>query len=145
MNSSVSTISELLDYWIEKRGARIAPTRAEMEPLDFPKLWADIIIYKVHHDPLDYEVTRFGTELATVWGKDYTGCFFDEIFFGSTKDLVRTSFDEAVRSGIATIEVLDARWVDKKYVKYKRLMLPLSEDGKTIDRLFLCVQLTAKD
>ena len=140
MSVTITNFQQMLDYWTEKRGTRIAPSRAELDPLDYPKLWADIVIYKVHSDPLDYEVTRVGTNLVEAWGKDYTGCFFDDIFLGPTKERVRAAYDEAVRTGIPTTEELDASWIDKEYVRYKRLLLPLSEDGKIIDRLFLCLQ-----
>ena len=46
----IKTHQDLLAYWQQKRGDRLAPTRGDIEPLDFPKLWGNILMYKVHHD-----------------------------------------------------------------------------------------------
>ena len=43
---------QLYDYWDTIRDVRAMPGRRDMDPLDIPKLLANMVLYDVEHDPL---------------------------------------------------------------------------------------------
>lgn len=129
----------VLAYWNEKRGDRFAPSRADIDPADLPRLLASLYLYKVRPDPLDYEVVLVGTHLVDVLGRDFTGELVSDIFSDPAFQERKKAYDEVVRTGIPNYGIEDAGWIQKDYFSYSRLILPLSDDGKTVDRLFGCV------
>ncbi|WP_419904740.1 PAS domain-containing protein [Kiloniella sp.] len=130
---------QLYDYWNQKRGDRIAPARVDIDPLDFPSLLPYLCMYKVHLDPLEYETTLMGTSVVDMWGVDYTGKLVKDIVLGPLYASVKMHFDTVIRDKKPTVHDLDASWIDKHYIKYSRLMLPLSENGQDVDRLLVCI------
>ncbi len=136
---------QLYDYWNQKRGSRFAPTRGDIDPIDFPRLLPHLCMYKVHLDPLEYEATLMGTAIVDMWGVDYTGKYMKDIVLGPIYPSVRMHFDNVIIDKKPTLHDLDASWIDKDYIKYSRLMLPLSENGTDVDRLFVCIVLQKKE
>ena len=135
---------QLYDYWDSKRGGRFAPSRGDIDPIDFPHLLPNLCIYKIHRNPLRYEVTLMGTRVVEIWGVDYTGKFVEDVLLGPVYDQVTEQFRHIVNNKEPTLHDLDANWLDKDYIKYSRLMLPLSENGINVDRLLLSVVLQTK-
>ncbi|KKJ78660.1 hypothetical protein WH95_00795 [Kiloniella litopenaei] len=136
---------QLYDYWDSKRGDRFAPCRGDIDPIDFPHLLPNLCLYKVHRNPLRYEATLMGTRVVEIWGIDYTGKFVEDIVLGPVYDQVTEQFKYVVTHKEPTLNDLDASWLDKDYVKYSRLMLPLSENGTDVDRLFVSVVLLTRE
>lgn len=127
--------SLLYDYWLRKKGARIAPRRSDLDPCDIPKLLPNLMLYKVSHAPLDYRMILIGTHVVDLWGKDFTGHYFDEIFAGEAAVKIRNHYDTVVTTAQPSIHNMDAGWLNKDYMNYSRLLLPLSDDGKVVNRL----------
>lgn len=136
---------QLYDYWNEKRGNRFAPKRIDIDPIDFPYLLPNLCIYKVHRDPLEYETTLMGTNIVSMWGVDYTGKYVKDIVLGPLYPSVKRHFDTMINEKKPTLHDLDASWIDKDYIKYSRLMLPLSENGQDVDRILVCIVLQKKN
>lgn len=129
----------VFDYWAAARGKRMAPTRADIDPTGLPKLLASLYLYKVLRDPLDYEVVLMGTKLVDVLGHDFTGELLSDIFKDPDFANRKVVYDRVVETGDPHYSIQDAAWTQKEYYSYSRLILPLSEDGETIDRIFGCV------
>ncbi|WP_179188722.1 PAS domain-containing protein [Kiloniella majae] len=136
---------QLYDYWDTKRGDRFAPGRKDIDPIDFPCLLPNLCLYKVHRDPLRYEATLMGTKVVEIWGIDYTGKFVEDIILGPVYDQVTTQFKYVVTHKEPTLHDLDASWLDKDYIKYSRLMLPLSDNGTDVTRLLVSILLKKKN
>ena len=129
------SLRRLYEYWDEKRSDRIAPARADIDPVDIPDILPNMFIYRVEHDPRDYLMLLFGTALVDAFGRDLTHRRFDEIFSGSDYAAMRAEYDAAVDECRPICVSHDGNWIDRDHVEYTRLLLPLSEDGKTVDRL----------
>ena len=67
---------------------------------------------------------------------DFTGKRLDEIDFGHSHDAIRRDYEEAVRFGKAAYSRLqfDVRTTNKLLL-YERIVLPLSDDGETVNML----------
>ncbi|WP_420549695.1 PAS domain-containing protein [Curvivirga sp.] len=138
----ITNLDSVLQYWKDKKGERIAPSRQDIDPVDFPRIWPNTVMYKVIHpdisnDKFDFQVTRIGGAIVSMWGCDQTGRYFDDIFASPYNEQTRELFEIAVRTAQPSIVELDAGWLGKEHIKYKRLTLPLSDDGQTVNRLFL--------
>ena len=130
---------KLYDYWLERKGARLAPARNQIDPIDFPDILPYTFIFKVHHTtPMDFELTLLGTALVVVLGRDFTGCHFDEMYSGDSAVILREQYEACVHKAQPIYAQLDADWMNKDFINYQRLLLPLSNDGERIDRLFGC-------
>lgn len=136
---TIDTQQKLLDYWLVKKGDKLAPTRKEMEVLDFPRLWGSILVYNVVNDPLDFQVCYAGGRMVEYWEKDYTGYLLSEMLTGPIKDKIKSQFEKAAITAEYSIEELDSSWTGKDYFKYTRLMLPVSDDGERVNKLFACI------
>lgn len=64
----------LFAYWRERRGDRVAPGRADIDPLDFPpSLLPHIVLIDVVREPLDFRYRLAGTAADHIHGMPITG------------------------------------------------------------------------
>lgn len=129
---------ELYAYWLAKKGARRAPRRADIDPVDLPALLPYLFIFEVFHEPRDYVMRLLGTTLVAVLGRDFTGAHFREMYDGGLAARVREQYDHVVDQWQPVYDQLDASWMAKDYILYERLLLPLSNTGERVDRLLGC-------
>jgi hypothetical protein len=59
-----SSLRRLYSYWSDRRGARLAPSRHDIDPMDFRYLRGNIMIVDVLRDPLRFRVRLHGTEMV---------------------------------------------------------------------------------
>ncbi|MGO1120083.1 PAS domain-containing protein [Rhodovibrionaceae bacterium A322] len=133
---------DVYSYWQEKRGDRLAPARADIDPLDLPKLLPWLTILKVFRDPktdeLDFQATLVGTKVVQFMGRDVTNQHFGEIFKGPQAVVIKAAYDRVAREADVCYSQFDAGWMNKDYIFYERLLLPLSDDNKVVNRLMGC-------
>jgi hypothetical protein len=137
--SSFPSLRNLHDYWRAKKGERIAPPRSAIRPEDIPALLSHIALFDVIGDPPRLRYRVFGTGLVKAYGQDLTGKFVDEVDLGrdSVKDMLACTV-MVVRE--CRIHISRSRFTkegDKRRIEYERILLPLSEDGKTVN-MILC-------
>ena len=136
---------ELFEYWNSKRGDRIAPTRKDIDPIDLPKLLPYMFIFQVQDNPRNYRLSLLGTQLVAVLGRDFTGATFDEMYSDDGASTLRMEYDWVADRAEPYYDELDARWMSKDYIAYRRLLLPLSDDGARVDRLLGCAFFIKED
>ncbi len=133
----------MLQYWMDKKGARAMPAPSEMNFADFARHASRITVIGVERDPLRFTVRLAGEEVIASLGFNPKG-----------RD-VRT-FDEELQ-GLGTLLHNFYSWLfserrpaavkgtqdmlDKSYKSYEAVYLPLSNDGETVDR-FMDVTVT---
>jgi len=124
-------LASLLAYWQQRRGSRTMPARADIEPADLKTLLPNIFMVDVEYAPFRLRYRLIGSALVDVLGHDIKGKYLDEMPL-----LFRTFAAGAYE------EVLKVQGPCYKEVKgiaayfrvaYKRLLLPLSTDGQTIN------------
>lgn len=126
-------ISRLEAYWLEKRGQRLMPARADLDPADIKDLLPQIILVRIEHEPLRVKYAVIGTASADAAGFDYTGRYLDELQFESEIDtdwpaiyeeLVREKKPIAGTCLFKTASLVRPYWV---------AVFPLSSDGSRVD------------
>ena len=129
----------LYELWRAKRGARLMPTRADLDPVEIPgRLWPHLMIVGVERDgaKLRYRYRRVGGEFAAAFGTDPTGRYFDEMLpaRGGYRDYVLGLYDRIVTQRKPFYSENTFTLAGQSTPRLtRRLSLPLSQDGESVD------------
>jgi hypothetical protein len=128
-------IRSFYDYWNGKRGDRIMPARAELDPVDIPSLLEHIFLIDVNRDPPALRYRVFGTAITNLFHRDLTGL---EVGAGSQPEhlpgiLARYARILSERTPFFHRDRM--RETANDFTPVERLILPLSEDGVAVDKL----------
>lgn len=134
----------LYDYWMEKRGDRPFPSRADLDPLDMQFIIGNVCLVDVTSgDPPRFRVRLQGSNLTRRLGRDWdgdmrdvTGRMLDELPPTDFWIQAIESFTTVVKTGepfhVKRIQILDGQ-----PYRYDGIALPLSKDGKTVNMLLV--------
>jgi PAS domain-containing protein len=67
-------LPDALEYWERKRGARFAPARADIEPLDLVQVLPRIMLAEVAHDPVEFRYRLSGTGIGQTTAPRQRAC-----------------------------------------------------------------------
>lgn len=126
-------LTALYDYWLQRRGDRIAMLRADLDPVEIPRLLPQLILSEVADGGRSIRYRLVGTDIVTAHGSDYTGKTIEELTTGSTVAFTKTIYGIVVTQGVPVYSEGNFRWAGKEHRWTKRLHLPLTRDGVTID------------
>ncbi len=127
-------LGDLLRYW-QLVGHGGVPARADIEPADIPKLLSNIILIDVQRAPIRFRARLCGTEVDRLLGRNFTGCYLDDMTIGYFERDILLDYAEVVlhkRPKVARRSILAA---NGNWLRYQRLLLPLSSDGWAVDKL----------
>ncbi len=129
----------LYEYWRAKRHGRAMPSRADIDPVELPgRLWPALVLLDVVRDGerIRFRYRRVGTQVSEAIGREVTHQFIDEALPARDgyRDYVVGIYREliAVKKPLYTenLFALEGQLTSRLT---KRLSLPLSSDGKTVD------------
>lgn len=127
-------LRRLYDYWDGLRGARICPSRREVDPLQLQFILGNVSLIDVIADCRDFRIRLHGTELARRSGRELTGYLLSDLADADFRDRAVVSFTRVVTSA-APLHSLGQRTFDNRHVPYECVMLPLSDNGRSVDTL----------
>ena len=123
-----------LEYWRAKKGQRLAPTRADIDPVDIAALLPRVMLVDVSTDPLEFRYRLAGTGIVRVHGVELTHTRPRDLMPAAYGALVHRHYEEAVtRRAPLVHQFLLER--ETQRCGYLRIILPLSDDGDCINRL----------
>ena len=129
-------LKQLYPYWDDKRGSQAMPSRADLDPTEIPSLLPYIFLIDVEQAPRRYRMRLNGTHFVERLGKDLIGQYLDEADLGTLRDTAMTSCDEVVDSGEPNVARRMGELADGRVARVERLVLPLSNDGWTVNMIF---------
>jgi hypothetical protein len=132
-------LEQTYNYWREKAAGRAMPSRADIDPIEIPKLLPDVMLVERVAEGR-YRYRLIGTENQTAHGINATGRFLDEVLPGPDYAAhVLALYDECVETRRALYsECLffsPARHEPERHTKV--LFMPLSADGETVNMIFV--------
>jgi hypothetical protein len=131
------SLQRLYQYWVDKRGVRSMPARADLDPLDIRFAMGNVILVDViEGEPLQFRIRLHGTHLSERVRFDLTGKMLDEMPQAEFRELTRQSFIK-VATTRQPLHAKTDRVLDKRRRSYETVILPLSSDGERVDRI-LC-------
>ena len=133
-----------LAYWTSKMTEGRLPARRDIEPLDIPELLPQILLLYVSRDPWDFRFRLIGTNVVYHLSQDWTGSSFSEIEHMAAPSRIFSAYVEVSNSG----EPLRSQTLyvgpHVNYVTAENIILPLADDGETVDKLLVFVEHFAK-
>jgi hypothetical protein len=130
-------LRQLYEYWDGRRGDGAMPSRGDIDPVDMRFAIGDVILADViEGKPPRFRIRLHGTNLSERTNFDLTGKMLDEMPVPEFRELSTRSFRKVVRTK-EPLHVIADRLLDGRMQRYEAIILPLSSDGVTIDRLMI--------
>jgi hypothetical protein len=128
-----TVLAELYDYWRAKRGGRFAPSRADIDPVEIPRLLPHLMLVDVVDGGARFRYRLAGTEIESRFGCSMVGRYIDEMMRGRYSDYLHDLYRELLASRRPLYSESAYASDDSAPLQARRLMLPLSADGSVID------------
>jgi hypothetical protein len=93
-------LKTLHDYWLRKRGPRIAPSRADMKPNELKFILAQVYLLEVVGVPQRFRFRLAGTVLENGYGGQLTGKFVDEIDVDGVGNLILSEYERVTKDAL---------------------------------------------
>ena len=133
---------QFYDYWASLRRGRKMPSRKDIDPLQMPSGYLpNLMLIEVLNNPRRYRYRLVGTTVVNASGEDRTGQYFNEFDFFKIHPVVMQQYDDAVDMArpLYSLEPFTNLRNGSNY-EVDRLLLPLSDDGESVDMLLVFFQ-----
>lgn len=137
--ASSARIRQGFDYWLSKLDGARLPARCAIDPAEIVQLLPHVVMVEVSRDPLDFVERVTGeailkhsreNSMHRSW-RDYPGR-------GPDSEIWR-HFAEVVESGEPNFTSVPYVGPQRDLVEVEMVACPLSEDGRTVDRVIAFV------
>lgn len=128
-----------LSAWNKLRGARGMPAPEDIDPLRLPRqILPHVSLLEIERNPeLRFRWRLLGTHITTWLNRDMTGRYWDDIYDARTLAKLARG-PRWVIEHMAPLRCMGSNFrVDDTYLRSESLDMPLSSDGKVVDRLFI--------
>ncbi len=125
---------ELFDYWNNRRGARAAPERSEIEPSAIRRVLADTFIFRF--DPGAGHPFRIaGTRVCALFGRELNGIPFTDIWAAEWRSTLCDIVTTVASETIGVVGGASAASSDGTARELEFLVLPLTQRGSAAPRI----------
>lgn len=129
-------VREGYDYWHGKKQGRRLPARANIDPLEIPRLLPYLVLSDVLRDPFDIRFRLAGTQVVAMNNFDLTGKRLNEgIRQPAWRDYWLRIYRRVVESGEPAFGADCYEYRDRSHVDLEWCLLPLAADGETVDMI----------
>ena len=133
-------LRSLYFYWLAKKTGRFPPPRQAIDPTDIRLLLPSVFVVEVDHEQERFRYRLAGADVEQLVQAKLHGRWLDE----ALRSPLREFFDEAFCIAAFDRKVHFRRntlhLAGRPYIRYARLLLPLSNDGTRIDHLLGCIK-----
>jgi hypothetical protein len=138
-----SRLRRLLAHWLEKRGERLFPTRADLDPIEFPYILGYVTLVDVEREPGSQPSRRYrfrldGSILVELSGTNYTGRYLDELPGEEYVAFIRDTYDRVADSGVP-YRYRKNELLDQQQFSEETLILPFGDNPPAVDMLVVAV------
>lgn len=139
--SEILTRAHLL--WLAARGTAEMPARRQITAAVLEPLVAQTLVFGVEREPLDFRYLEMGSRMRALSNNDYTGRLLSEIPHQRAPSTVWDHLTAAMDARAPVRGVLPYVGRSRDITSIFHIVLPLAEDGETVDRLLVCVDFAA--
>ena len=124
-------------FWESIRAGRPMPGRADIDPSEIVGILPCVFLLDVRPEPLDFRYRLIGTKMSNNINRDHTGSCMSEIEHQRAPSRIWTACERVVTHRVPLSS--DTPYVGKlhEFKTTEDLIMPLSEDGKTVNMLFV--------
>lgn len=135
-------LRSLFDYWQSKMRGRQMPDRADIDPIEIPKLLPNIVLIDILPDRPDcFRYRLVGTEIVRVFGREMTGRTTDDIPDPKLKKLAVESFLACRDAAVPMGQEWRRPWTGVQ--DYERILLPLTQGANEVAIIVLGIDILA--
>ena len=129
---------ELYDYWMGLRGGRAMPKRSEIDPVAIPRVLPNLALVDLEGEgeAMRLRVRLLGTALSERYG-ERTGHYLDEYQLGEAYAEIHVAYADCANTRAPHSSEGDYWTEDDHHLKIARLLLPLSEDGESVETILV--------
>jgi len=131
-------LRRLYQYWDECRGDRPMPARADIDPIDIPELLSNILLINVQHAPLGFTDRLVGTGIVALLGREISGSDPDRSLPAAFRETMPRLWRDCVDTMVPTRGDFEVEIYGHRR-PFECLVLPLSDDGETVNMLLASV------
>lgn len=124
-------------YWTKMRGDAAMPRRAEIDPLDMPKLLPSLSIIDRHEGA--YRIRLVGSKLADIYGRDLTGTVVGPEIFGNMTGYWISIHDRLFMGEGPLFGTDRFHWSDRDHVTFDWGAFPLADDSGAVSHELWCL------
>jgi hypothetical protein len=124
------------EYWAGKAAGGRLPNRADIRPEELRALLPYIFLVDVTPEPLGFRFRLVGTKITEWAEKEYTGLTVTEADYGTQWKRIYDIYADVVRTRTPRHDIYSAPWVSREFLRYERLIAPLSGNGQDVDMLY---------
>lgn len=128
-------LAKLLQHWQSICGDRPMPRREDFDPVQIPRLLADICLVEVIDGGKDYFYRVAGSHFEEMSGYKLQSMLFSEIPHTAASDSMRATCNACLKAERPVVIKSQLQEPDRDYLSITALILPLSEDGKAINMM----------
>lgn len=129
-------ILKVLAYWQDKCDGRAMPRRADIDPVELVPFLANITLVDVVADSRRFVYRLVGTGEVQLRGNDPTGLAVADGYFATSPAAALQRYEHVCATCAPFYEEDDFQVVDR-FVSEANLFLPLSDDGKTVNKILV--------
>ncbi len=126
-------LQAMYHYWLKQRGDCLMPARRNIQPQDIVALLPHIFLVDVMPAGR-YRFRLVGTHIVEHIG-DVTGQYLDEAASGAFYQRAKQNFDTVALRPALHFLVSELHWRERHWTIYRRLLMPLSDDGLAVNML----------
>lgn len=128
-------LRRLYDYWHEKRGSRLMPSREDIDPVDIAFCLGYLCLIDVEAgDKLRFKFRVDGSNCVSISGMEMTGRYVDEIELSDYREVMETAYRQIYETKAPHYYSDDEIWDDRRY-RTEGILLPLSNNDDAVNML----------
>ena len=140
LNFQSTVVKDCYSYWRGKVVDGRLPGRSDIDPVDIPRLMPHAVILDIRRQPeMDFRYRLVGTYVAENLFKDHTGSWFSEIEHQKAPSTIWQNCCRVVESGRPSLPGTPYIGPNQSFKEVEDVILPLAEDGETVDSLLVFV------
>jgi hypothetical protein len=124
----------LHEYWRQKRGKRMFPSRSDIDPLDFANALGQVSLVQVEGSPVRFRYRLVGSNASQHLGCHLTGRYTEDLTDPGVRAMVEALYRGAVSLRRPLANRGETRYAGERWI-WETICLPLASRPATIDML----------
>ena len=129
-------------FWLQHCDGAEMPSWASIDGPAFDPLRSQSILFELVREPLDFRYAEIGSRMQDISNGDYTGRLLSELPHQRPPSKVWDHLSGAFDARAPVKGVLPYVGRSRDIGAVFHIVMPLADDGRTVDRLLTCVDLT---
>ena len=132
-------LRRLFAHWLEKRGDRPFPAKAEIDPVEFAYVLGYVTLVEVEPDPRRYRFRLDGSILVELSGTNYTGRYLDELPGEEYVAFIKETYDRVVDRAAEPYRYRKNELLDRQKFSEETVILPFGDNPPVVEVLMVAV------